>query len=113
MTDDTWKVSNPAAPAIQERPLKGERVSLVLHAWWALFVISELLGRVVFRWRMAAETMEEIRSANIVTILADSLDIPVTVLALLVVFQITKRQEERARVLGLTAPSSMVEPATG
>lgn len=104
MTDDTWRASDPTAPAIQEGPYKGRRVSPVLHAWWALFIISQLLGRIVFRWAMAAETIEEIRSGNIAAMLADVIDVPLTVLALLVVLQITRRQEERARVLGLTAP---------
>lgn len=99
ITDDIWRASDPQAPPVQDG-LKGRKVSLVLHLWWALFVISFVLDRILLRWGMVEDqTMEEIRSLNIVTTLSDLLDIPLTILALLIVSKITKRQEQRKAVL--------------
>ena len=100
ITDDIWRASDPQAPPVHDGPLKGRRVSPVLHLWWALFVISVVLDRMLFRWNMVEDqTMEAIRSLNIVTMFSDLLDIPLTILAMLVVRQITNRQEQRSAVL--------------
>ena len=100
MTDDTWRASDPQAPAVQDQPLQGRRVSPVLHLWWGLFLVSGAFGQFIGRWSLVEEqTLVQLRSLNIMTTFADLLDIPVAILAMLVVRQITNRQEERARVL--------------
>jgi hypothetical protein len=106
MTDDTWRASDPQAPPVQEQPLKGQPVTVVLHLWWALFLISGVLGQFVGRWALVEDqTIEQLRSLNIMITFSDLLDIPLAILAMVVVRQITTRQEERARLLA-AAPAS-------
>lgn len=103
MTDDTWRASDPEAPPIQEEPLKGKRVSPVLHWWWALFLISSFLGRFVLQGslRQETETLEGIQALNALTVASDLLDIPLAILAISVVRQITHRQQARAQALSV------------
>ena len=101
MTDDTWRASDPEAPPFQGKEWKGRRVNPILHWWWALFLISGILGRFILQGSFGdyGETIEGIRTLNTATSVSDFLDIPLIILAILVVREITNREETRARAL--------------
>lgn len=111
MTDDTWRASDPNAPPVQGDAWREKRVTPLLHWWWALFILSAILGNFLFRMAFGeeSETIEGLLSFNLASILSNFLDIPLSILAILVVREITGRQMTRAHRLQLgTAPSSQL-----
>jgi hypothetical protein len=71
LMDDTWRASDPALPAKvgsgwQERPVPG-----LLHAWWALFLISGVLGNVAGRRIAEAATPDARLVASVWSLLSD------------------------------------------
>lgn len=109
LMDDTWRASDPALPANvgsawQQRPVPG-----LLHAWWALFLISGVLGHITGGMIAGAETPDARLAASMWSLLSDGALLVGAVLAILVVRAVTERQESRAvLVAGGGAP-----PAAG
>ena len=96
IADDIWRASDPALPAQPGASWKQQRVPFLLHGWWALFILSNLLGWASLRGGLAATTPQELWTASAVTMAGDFLDLPLTILAFWVVAQVTRRQEARA-----------------
>jgi Domain of unknown function (DUF4328)/Protein of unknown function (DUF2510) len=87
--DDVWRASEPgqaAYPHDRRPPVPG-----LLHAWWALWVISLLLGSVVLSFSRDTDTIEGLRQASTTILIADIVEVPLTILALLVVTRLTQR----------------------
>jgi hypothetical protein len=99
ITDDIWRASDPALPARPGAVWKQQRVPALLHWWWALFILSGLLGWAAFRSGLGATTPQELQTASAVTLTGDFLYLPLTILASQVVAQVTRRQEARASQL--------------
>jgi Domain of unknown function (DUF4328)/Protein of unknown function (DUF2510) len=102
MTDDIWRASDPALPARPGTAWKQQRVPALLHWWWALFILSGVLGWATFRSEWGATSPQELQTASAVTLAGDFLDLPLTILAFQVVAQVTRRQEARAGQLAVS-----------
>lgn len=70
------------------------RASGLVVAWWTVLLISSAAGRASGRMLLRAETIEEMLTAEQMTLASDLLDIPAAILALLVVQRVTRFQEE-------------------
>jgi FtsH-binding integral membrane protein len=60
-----WNVSEDPKSDV-ERP-----GSSLLQLWWFVFLVDSTLGRVAFKYTMKAETLDQLLTANILTIASD------------------------------------------
>lgn len=104
IANDIWRGSDPTAPpgdqgtAWQERP-----VAPLVHWWWGLFLLSNVVSNLVVRAYRGADTLEEIRTASAVGVVSDALDLVALPLAVPVVRRLAGRQRERGRSVSLAA----------
>ena len=86
---DVWKSGQPPYA----------RVPFWLGLWWAGWLVSNVLGRIAFGSLDADATLPELRQDSINYAISDGFDIPVLLLAILVIRVTTKRQESRAEAV--------------
>lgn len=72
---------------------KSQPVGLLVDRWWALFLVTSFLGRIVFRLSVNAESMDELRTSTWAAILAACVEIASCLAALSLVKTIARRQE--------------------
>ena len=53
--------------------------------WWALWIISSFLGQFIFRYSMKAETIEELTTTTIASIVASIIGIPLAIITVKVI----------------------------
>ena len=82
-------------------------VSPLVHVWWALWIISNILGQVAARRAFAAEEMDELKQTSVLYMVADGTDGIAALLAILVVRRITRLQEDRAAAIAGAAPPEL------
>jgi Domain of unknown function (DUF4328) len=63
-------------------------VSLLLHAWWFLWVGSALLSQLSFRLYLKAQTIDAFITANMVTMIADAAEIKTAIVAIMLIRKI-------------------------
>ncbi|MGW0819861.1 DUF4328 domain-containing protein [Streptomyces sp. NPDC002845] len=85
---DIWDASSP---------LDTRRSHGLVNAWWAMWLIGTVAGRVASSGYERAETAEEIRDATVEVLITDALDIAAAVLAILFVLTLTRMQDTKAR----------------
>jgi hypothetical protein len=86
---DNWRQAPPPA---------------IMPLWWTLWILVSLVGQVLFRLTLSAETLEAILTASWLTLASDILDIPlgITLIALVSTLQGWQDQKRR-RVAALAA----------
>lgn len=70
---------------------------LLIGLWWALFIISNFVGRYVMRTTLKAETIEQFIEGTQATIMSDLLQIPEALLVIIIVIQLSKMESKLAR----------------
>lgn len=80
--------------------------SNLLFVWWLLFLVSGTIGRTAFKQAMKADDLSELQDSNLLTLFSDSINIPATLLAFLVIGTITSLQA----VNFLITPNGSNEP---
>ncbi|MFE0044174.1 DUF4328 domain-containing protein [Streptomyces albireticuli] len=92
IANDTWNASLPYGPdgSVRAVPRTG------MNAWWAMWLVTSVLGWLGGRMYDKAEAFESIRAASGVLIVADAADIAAAVLAVLFVRRLTAMQGEKA-----------------
>ena len=91
-----WRASTPKSGRWKNNP-----VSPIVGSWWALWIISGIAGQAVFRLSLKAETLDEIRMWSFLGLFSEVLDIPLCIVALMMLQQLYAMQEKkRKRVLG-------------
>jgi hypothetical protein len=53
--------------------------------WWALWIISSFLGQFVFRYSLKAETIDELTTSTISSIIASIIGIPLAIITVKVI----------------------------
>jgi len=102
--DEIWLNSDPL-PAQPAANSMRQRVPLMLHCWWALVILGGVIGWIAFNLDRNATTPEQIQDASAMTMVSDSVYLPLTILAYLVVADVTRRQEARAVRLATGRPA--------
>lgn len=77
-----------------------QSTSPLLGLWWTLWIIWNLLRQIAYQMSARAESLEAIKSATIVTILSDLVDIPLCIVAIFLVaaiFSFQRRLVEQNR----------------
>lgn len=79
---EIWKASK------EPSDWESQDTSDILPLWWTLWLISNFLGRAVFRLSMRAEEIQELINLNIISQVSDALDIPLALVFLTIVKRI-------------------------
>ena len=103
IANDIWRVSDPQLPRTLNGPALGHPVSPLVNSWWGVFLISGALGRASFTG-VDAETLDELATAARYFVAADIAALVAGVLAIMVVREVTERQDHRHHILA-QAPS--------
>jgi len=74
----------------------------ILPLWWALWIITNILGQISFRLSLEAKGISSLLSATRVQIVADLADIPLCLVAAALVLQIQAALAEADRMRGGT-----------
>lgn len=67
-------------------------VSPILPFWWALWILSGMLGQVILRFSLKAEELDELINLNLITQFSNTLDIPLALVTLAIINGIYKMQ---------------------
>ena len=104
--DETWKASDPSLPVDDRSSWQSARVSPLIHIWWAFWILSAI----VLTWGRTNEgtSLEGLRNATTINIVGDVMAVIAGLLAITVVSRLSKRQEERARQLGVPKETATV-----
>ncbi len=68
-------------------------VSALLGWWWALWIISGILGQTVLRMSMGADTVEKLQTSTGIAIFSSVIGIPLCLLVIRIVKTISSKQE--------------------
>lgn len=108
---EIWQASDPVHTDLPwHRDATGARtgtawkhapVSALLGVWWGLWLISNFIDRASARLATKADTTGELAAANYTSITAEVAAIPAAIAAIAVIMAIDKRQETKARQMGL------------
>ncbi|MGY1455481.1 protein kinase domain-containing protein [Streptomyces sp. SS8] len=69
----------------------------LLNGWWTMWLTGMVVGVLNYRPWYEAETVDEAQGSAALTVLADFLAVPATVLAILVVLRLTSLQDDRIK----------------
>jgi Domain of unknown function (DUF4328) len=115
--NDTWRATDPDAPADQGDTWQQKYPPVLYAVWWFVWIALNFVYNVDFRLYLRADTLDELQTSAQFTAFADGLSALGGLLALAVVRRTTARQEARAdalrRQLGdsaTSAPGGIVAP---
>lgn len=99
--DDIWRGSDPERPPAQlDGAWHGARVPVLLHLWWAVFLLAFVLDRLGFPLAGGGgDSVRELRTGSTLSLVSDGLELLLGLLALQVVLRVTRRQQARANRL--------------
>lgn len=88
---EIWKASkNPSE-------WNSQSVSGLLPIWWAIWIISNALGQLIFRLSVRAEELNELINLNIITQVSNVLDIPLALIFMAIVSKIHNMQARQVK----------------
>lgn len=100
VTAEIWKASDPDTSDPEGQAWQTTPVSPLLKFWWALWIIGGIIGSILLRFAFQEpEDLEAFRTRSITFVVSDGIDILAVILAILVVWYITSRQENKNRRL--------------
>jgi hypothetical protein len=99
--NDVWRAGS-ASPYAEERP------PVLLLAWWLSWVASTLLAQAAGRAAFGQDTVDELRTADILYIVSDTWDAIVAVMAVAVVHRVTRHLDEKAAAVPAPEPAPPV-----
>jgi hypothetical protein len=99
MACEIWHASDPEPHAdsdfLSRPPL--------LRAWWTLWIVGLIVGQIAFRLSLQADTVDSLRASTMIQMVADVLDLLAAPVAIMVVREVTRRQETRAEAMATGA----------
>ncbi|MBC7459974.1 MAG: DUF4328 domain-containing protein [Thermoleophilia bacterium] len=96
--NQAWRVTTPGVPPPSKRREKAN-VPGIYAAWWALFLVAGFALRAASR--STGTSIENLKSNDVGSIVAEVLWLGAAVLAITVVSKLTARQVDRAEELGI------------
>jgi hypothetical protein len=104
--DNIWRGSDPDKPSRLDGIWHHGPVPALVHLWWAVFLLSWLVDRVlVVLLRNGSTTVEGLRAASIGALASDGLGLVLGLLCLEMVRRATRRQQARAARLANASPA--------
>lgn len=98
IADDIWRASDPDADTVSGPHWRGRPVGGVVHFWWGLYLLSNLVNQAVVRYSVDAVGVQELRTRAVADSGAAVLDALAALAALWFVVQMTVRHERRATI---------------
>jgi hypothetical protein len=87
---DLWKAShNPAS-------WNGTTAGSILPVWWTFWLLSNIIGQISFRIMMSAQELEDFQAATYIQIVAETVDISLCLVAIILVSQIARAQSNHS-----------------
>ncbi len=71
----------------------GQMTPSILGWWWGFWIISGYLSQVSFRMSLRAEGIDELLTANVLTLISDAFDIPSALIAILMVGKLLQEMQ--------------------
>lgn len=99
VTTEIWKASDPITDIDDSATWQRTPTSPFIISWWILFLISGLLGNVILRLSLQAETLSEMLTKSWVAFATDIVEIPAAILLILVIRNIDLRQAKKHQLL--------------
>jgi uncharacterized protein DUF4328 len=104
--NDIWRGSDPDRPSRRDGFWRTGPVSGLVHVWWALFLLSLLMDRLVLGvMRVGPDTVESARTLSTVTMASDGVDVALGLVAFELVRRATRRQQVRAARFAAALPA--------
>ena len=96
MAREIWHASDPESLG------GGDSTSTpgLLASWWGAWIVGNVAGQIALRTSLSAESVGEIQATTVAQLVANAVTIVSAPLAILVVRELTRRQEARATGLG-------------
>jgi hypothetical protein len=105
VTAEIWKASDPDAHVSEPQAWQAAPTSPLVKFWWGLWIVGGIIGGFMLRFAFQEpEDLEALRSRAFTFVAADAIEIPAAILAILVVWHITNRQDEKSRRLQQVTP---------
>ena len=101
VTKEIWRGSDPQAAFSEHSGLSEISTPALLPIWWTFWIVANLAGRASARMSLRAESLDEMITSSWVTLVADIASAVAAVLALRLVFEIDRNQEQKASALDL------------
>ncbi len=99
VTTEIWKASDPTTDVNDSTAWQESPASSIVSSWWFLFMISAIIGNIVMRLFLQAETPNEILTASWWELIMDAIGILSAILAILIVRNIDQRQEMKRQLV--------------
>jgi len=96
---EIWEASDHTVGIDDGTAWEKAQTSPVIISWWLLFLITGILGSIIFRVALQTETLEEMLTTSWLYMSMDALDIPAAILAIIVVRNIDNRQETKNKLI--------------
>lgn len=103
IVNDIWRSSDPQLPPHGAQG-SGRPVTALINWWWALFVISAIVGRILSQMGREADSLPELTDLSRMTLLSDVIYVVSAVLGIEVVRRVTARQAGRAQLVFTSTP---------
>jgi hypothetical protein len=101
IANDIWRGSDPKPPT--ERPSNSASIPAILTLWWLFWLASNWASQVAARLAFSDDTAKSLQDSTLAYLVGDVLDIVAAGLAIVVIRQITAREEARAARGALSA----------
>ena len=99
VTTEIWKASDPTIDINGSTAWEKSSASSLVSSWWFLFIVSAVIGNIVLRLFLQAETPSEILTVSRWSFIVGIIDIVIAILTILIVRNIDQRQEMKRQLL--------------
>jgi hypothetical protein len=99
VTTEIWKASDPVTDINDSVAWQDTSMSPFIISWWILFLISGLLGNLILKFSLQAETLNELLIKSWVAFATDIVEIPAAILLILIIRNIDLRQARKNKLL--------------
>lgn len=99
VTTEIWKASDSTTDIADSVAWRSAPTSPIIISWWVLFLVSGVLGQILWRLSLQVETLDELLTTSWLTFVTDVVDIPAAILAIMIIRNIDHRQEKKNQLL--------------
>ncbi len=112
VVSEIWRGSDPDISIGDSGAWKSSIVSPLVGLWWAAYLICNTVGQVAGRVAFRGDELTEMKSASYLLMVSDGIDVVGFVVTAMLVWQMTKRQEQKHLLVG-NLPLSKKSPPIG
>lgn len=103
---EIWQASTPNI----KESWQVQTVSALVPAWWALWLLSQFTGQAATRMSFNASSFDQLSNASTVMLVSDIIDIPLSIVILMIIRGIHDNQQHRHHNLMQQQPVDSTQP---